>query len=138
MLSFKYIPKCLNHWLMGVRWIDSSLFKAACQSQAGWRQSALLAAWWNAISKTGPVNLSHPHRIHLIALSQLLYWVRNEVSRSQKKELLNRRKKFNLCQRLSEAFTFLSTICFHPFRPKETLPGSWRVKRTFSPLAVRH
>jgi len=37
---------------------------------------------------SSPVNPSHPHRIHLIALSQLLSEVRNGVSPSQEKELL--------------------------------------------------
>lgn len=100
------------------KWIPARLKESVSLRQADSR----LLFWQfggSAISQTGPVNPSHPHRIHLIALSQFLSEVRNGVSPSQERELLNGRnteKKFYLCQRMSEAFTFLSTICFWPFK----------------------
>lgn len=114
-----YLPVSMTDSLPSDKWIPARLKESVSLRQADSR----LLFWQfggSAISQTGPVNPSHPHRIHLIALSQFLSEVRNGVSPSQERELLNGRntekKKFNLCQRMSEAFTFLSTICFWPFK----------------------
>ncbi len=88
MLSNKYIPACLNDSQLSDKLIPSHVKECGSRRQADSR----LLFWQfggSAISQTGPVNLSHPHRIHLIALSQLFSGVRNGVSPIKERELLN-------------------------------------------------
>lgn len=83
MLSIKYIPVSMTDSQPSDKLIPSHVKECVSRRQADSR----LLFWQfggSAISKTEPVNLSHPHRIHLIALSQLLSGVRNGVSQSKR------------------------------------------------------
>ncbi len=132
MLSIKYIP-ALSQWLTHSYQTHWFLLMWRSVAVRGRRTAGFSSGSFggSAISQTGPVNLSHPHRIHLIALSQLLSGVRNRVSPIKERELLNwgnieKKKSIWACQMLLPScwqfvFAYLSWEILTASRREKTL-----------------